>query len=191
MKNKTSKSTTRKTQTLPLGFQPIQDSCEILAGERRLISGVLEKLNADLAMVRAAAMPILRMRANSRAMAHINLVNLIDRNRPLFKSPKTRIFSDIKVGLRKLEGETVIADPDKTVELIAKHFPDRLDELAPATRAPRKDALKNLTGAELKKIGVEITGDTEAVIVKPQSSDVEKAVAALLKETETELKQAA
>jgi hypothetical protein len=184
MKNKTPKA-------LPLAFQAIQEYCACYRGELTLRDHTFAKYKGELSNLRAKYLPILQTRAIDINSTRATLTTLIDANRPIFKNPKTRIFSDIKVGLRKLEGETVVADPEKTLELIAKHFPDRLDELAPITRALSKDALKSLTGAELKKIGVEITADTDAIIIKPMDSDVEKAVAALLKESAPELKAAA
>jgi hypothetical protein len=184
MKNKTSKSNNTTRTTLPLGFQPIQESCASYRGELNLLAHTNSKYNAAVTALMTEFLPAFQKRAESIRDVRVTLSGLINNNRPLFASPKTRIFSDIKVGLRKLEGETIIADPDKTLELIEKHFPDRLDELAPrGERVLRKDALKNLTGAELKKIAVQITADTDAIIIKPQDTDVEKAVAALLKET--------
>lgn len=192
MKTTKSKYTQPKLNTLPLGFQPIQVACETFAGERRLLSGVVSKFNSQVAALREGIMPTLNLRANFAARAARDLHELIDANRPLFDKPRTRVFSDIKVGLQKQKGSTDFEDEEKTIALIEKHLPDRLDELAPATRRVSKSALAHLTAAELKKIGVEITADTDAVLIKPQDSDVEKAVAALLAEsTQPQLDKAA
>jgi hypothetical protein len=193
MKNKTSQPNQTKTVgVLPLGFQPIQDSCEAFAGERRLLAGVLTKYNNEIAAIRATWLPNIQLRANAAAHARIDLVTLIDTNRALFKSPKTRTFSDIKVGLRKQPGRIVIADPDATINLIKKHCPDQLDTLAPVTRALSKEALEKLPADLLKKISVQVTADQETVIVQAQDSDIEKAVASLIQEADTAiLKQAA
>lgn len=171
---------TSKPQPLPLGFAPIQESCEQLANDRREMAVLIHGMERSIARVTAEYMPDIRFTADVLVARRASLEMQIDANRPLFDKPRTRIFSDIKVGLHKQKGETVFEDPARTIELIEKHFPDRLDELAPATRALSKKALSNLTAAELKKIGVEITADTDAVLIKPQDSDVEKAVSALL-----------
>jgi hypothetical protein len=191
-KNKTSaKSQPQRSVTLPLGFEPIQDHCMAYRAGLNLLDDSMLKLNAAIAEARNQHMPSLRSRVNALGSVRISLVDLIDSRRPLFDKPKTRIFSDIKVGLRKQPGRIGISDKDKTIELIKKHCPERLDELAPATRQLSKEALEKLPADLLKKLSVEVTADQEKVIIEPQDSDVEKAVAALLQESQTDLKAAA
>jgi hypothetical protein len=192
-KNKASKPTTTTTRIaiLPLGFQPIQDCCAMYRNGLTHLQSLSTKYNAALADLQAKFMPGFRNGGAAVALVRMNLTTLIDNSRPLFEKPKTRVFSDIKVGLQKQKGSTVVADEDKTIELIAKHFPERLDDLAPSKRKLSLAALNNMTAADLKKIAVEIEADTDAVIIKPQDSDIEKAVAALLKETEQPLANAA
>lgn len=162
----------------------IESACGVLASEHAHLGVMITRLDDRVRSLRLELMPHIRRQAEAVAIYRAAIFSLVDTNRPLFEKPRTRIFSDIKVGLQKQKGDTVIQDEDKTLELIERHFPDRLDDLAPAKRKISKTALANLTAAELKKIGVEITADTDAVLIKPQDSDVEKAVAALLEETQ-------
>lgn len=200
MKNKYTKPTVTthaKRQSLPLGFQPIQDHCMAYRAGLNLLDDGMLTFNRAVTRVRDQYLPQLRSRVNALGSVKVALVDLVDASRPLFDKPKTHIFSDIKVGLRKQPGRLGIEDKDKTIALIKKHCPERLDELAPATRQLSKEALEKLPADLLKKLSVEVTADQEKVIVEPQSSDVEKAVAALLAEiqtqsqTQTDLKAAA
>ncbi|HUS37337.1 MAG TPA: hypothetical protein VM680_18465 [Verrucomicrobiae bacterium] len=140
----------------------------------------IKTLNDKIAGVKATLMIPIRQCIPPVADRHQFLFDAIAESPALFVKPRTRTFDNIKVGLQKQKGAFIIADPERTKELIAKHYPDRLDELAPSERTLSKKALGNMTGAELKKIGVEVEADTDAVIIKPTDSDVDKAVAALL-----------
>lgn len=176
---------------VPAPLKQIEVATDFFSIEIANLHNRVSALDHAIAGLRSVHLPRIRAQADNVATNRAQLHHLIDSNRPLFDKPRTRIFSDIKVGLQKQKGKTVIADPDRTVALIEKHFPDRLEELAPSKRTLAREALANLTAAELKKIAVEITADTDAIIIKPQDSDVEKAVAALLAEQTSDLKQAA
>lgn len=182
MKNKTSKSTTRKAQTLPLGFAPIQETCATYRGELELLKFTVGKLTADRKAVDDRYLPTIQRRVKLIGENKITLTDLVDGNRPLFQEPepKSRTFSDIKVGLRKQPGRLELADEDRTIAAIQKHCPEQLDALAPSRRKVSKEALEKLPAEMLKKLGVEIVADSEKVIVEAQDSDVEKAVAALI-----------
>ncbi len=46
------------------------------------------------------------------------------------------------------------------------------------------NAVSDLTGADLKRLGIRIEADTEAVVIKPTDSEVDKLVEALLADAE-------
>lgn len=192
MKTKNTKSTGTKSNVLPLGFQPIQAACGLFAAKRLELAGAIHAMERTIARVTSEYMPSIRAQATAVAENRIQLVTLIDANRDLFTSPKTRTFSDIKVGLRKQPGRIGIPDEAKTIALIQKHCPEQLDSLAPVKRTVSKEALEKLPADLLKKLSVEVVADKEEVLIKPQDSDVEKAVAALVAEThQPQLKAAA
>jgi hypothetical protein len=191
MKNKTSKSSQVPIGGIPAPLKHIESATLEFAARRHETAKVVENITAQIRQIRATAPITLRRYIDDEAIAKAALHDLIDAHRDCFEKPRTRIFDDIKVGLSKQKGETIIRDADQTIALIEKHFPDRLDNLAPSTRTLSKKALSNLTATELKKIGVEITGDTYEVLIKPQKSDLEDSVAALLEDTEEHLKAAA
>ena len=67
------------------------------------------------------------------------------------------------------------------VARIKKHLPEQADVLIRTKEAPVKEALAQLTAAELKKIGVTIEDAGDTVVIKPVDSEVDKLVDALLK----------
>ena len=111
-----------------------------------------------------------------------HLHSLIDGAPTLFLKPRTYVFHGFKVGLQKGKGGIEITDPEKTVELIKKHFKDRSDTLIHVEETPIKDALETLTADDLKKIGCGIKGADDFVVIKSVDSEVEKIVNAFLKD---------
>lgn len=184
MKNKPSKSKSNKNAgALPLGFAPIQESCACYRGELDLLKSTVAKLNTERKAIDDRYLPTIQRRVKLIGENKITLTDHVFNNRKtLFDKPKTRIFSDIKVGVRKQPGRMGVSDEAKTIAAIAKHCPEQLDTLAPASRHISKEALEKLPADLLKKLGVEIAADDEKVIVEPQDSDVEKAVAALIQQ---------
>jgi hypothetical protein len=109
----------------------------------------------------------------------------------LFVRPRTIIFHGIKVGLQKGSGKIEYdkSEIDRIVRLIEKHFPEQTEVLIQTKKAPIKKALANLSGAELKKLGIEIDDSTDAVVIKPTDSEIEKVVDRLLKEKDDEAQE--
>lgn len=101
----------------------------------------------------------------------------------LFVRPRTVIFHGVKVGFRKGAGKVTFADADQVVRLIWLHFdPDRAETLIKFTEKPNKEAIAELGVAELKKIGCAVEGTGDVVEIRDTASDVDKLVAALLKD---------
>ena len=53
------------------------------------------------------------------------------------------------------------------------HFDIKADVLVATTERPAKDALAQLTAAELKKLGISVTDGGDAVFIKPADSAVD------------------
>jgi hypothetical protein len=68
------------------------------------------------------------------------------------------------------------------VARIKKHLPEQADVLIKLKETPVKDALAQLSAAELKKLGVTVSEAGDQVVVKPVDSEVDKMVDALMKE---------
>ncbi len=84
------------------------------------------------------------------------------------------------VGMGNTIGSVVFEDEDQVVKLVRKHQEARFDELVKTEYTPRKDALRQLTEAELVKLGCAVEGAGEVVIVKRVAGDVEKLINKLI-----------
>lgn len=159
----------------------IETRAKRYAEAREKLAAIITELNAGIEAQKRAAMPELK-RAIARASEHHDqLKALIEAAPELFVRPKSVVFHGIKLGYQKGKGKIEWADADQVVRLIKKHYPKRADVLIISTEKPAKDALNNLTAAELKKIGISVIEGGDAVFIKPTDSAVDKMVDALLK----------
>jgi hypothetical protein len=169
----------------------IETAAKNYAQARDLVSNSITVMNDEIEAVKRRHMAKLKARIIHAAGHHSDLKNLIESAPALFLKPRTYIFHGIKVGFTKQKGQIEILDEAKTITLIRKHLPNLEDALIQTTETVAKKALSTLSGDDLKKIGCGITNDTDHVVIKPTDSEVEKAVAALLKDATEDLQQAA
>jgi hypothetical protein len=111
---------------------------------------------------------------------HEDLRQAIDDSRELFERPKTRVLHGIRVGLMKQPGRLEIGDQDACVAALRRIFGDEADAYVKVTETPIKKALANLPAKDLKRIGVVVSEDGEAIVIKAADSDIDKLVDALL-----------
>jgi hypothetical protein len=64
-------------------------------------------------------------------------------------------------------------------------MPDNADALIITKESVSREALKDLPGDKLKRIGVNISGSGDSIIIKPIDGDVDKIVQALLKDADS------
>lgn len=144
----------------------------------------VDSLNAEIAAARGRYLRGIKSAVASAAEAKAKLVAAIDETPEQFVKPRTVVMHGIKVGFGKGKGKIEFEDADQVVRLIRKHFPEQFDVLVKTEEKPVKTALQNLAAAELKRLGITVEDTGDVVIVKAADSEVDKLVAALLKEGE-------
>lgn len=162
-------------------LEEIEQQAKIYAGAREKLAEIVTALNDGMEALKRSHMARLKNAVNRAAEAGDSLHALIEASPDLFVKPKSVVLHGIKLGYAKGKGKVEWDDPDQVVRLIHKHYPDLADVLITTTEKPAKDALNNLTAAELKKLGVSVTEGGDAVFIKPADSEVDKLVNALLK----------
>lgn len=148
---------------------------------REKLGEIVSALHEGIEALKRTQMPRLKAAVNRAAESEAALRALIEESPELFEKPRTVVFHGIKLGYQKAKGVIEWDDPDRVVQLIKRHFPDLADELIATSEKPARAALNNLSAADLKKLGITVTGDTDAVLIKPADSEVDKVVNALLK----------
>jgi Bacteriophage Mu Gam like protein len=163
----------------------IDSRAKLYADARESLAGIVSELNAGIEALKRQAMPDIKRAIARAATHHDSLRALIEACPELFAKPKSRTLHGIKLGFQKGKGKIEFDDPEQVVRLIKKHFPEQADVLIATKEKPVKTALNNLTGAELKKLGINVVEGGEVVFITPTDSAVDKLVDALLKEATT------
>lgn len=159
----------------------IQQLTEAFSREHRALSIIIQTVESELAAVRKRYLRRIMDQVAVTTARKAALVCALEDSKTQFDKPRTRVFDGIKVGFRKLEGKIEIADEQKTVDKIYEIFPEEAaDVYVKIEHTPVKAALEKLDAATLKKLGVQVTADTDAVVIKPLDGELEKLVAALL-----------
>ena len=156
------------------------------SSERSVLSGRVAAMQRELEEVRNRHIANLKRSVGKCAERHAELKAAIEANPELFTSPKSLVFSGIRVGYKKGQGSLEWEDDAQVVKLIKKHFPDQAELLIITKETPSKEGLEHLGAADLKKLGVSIEGAGEQIIIKPTDTGVDKLVKGLLKEAESE-----
>ena len=146
------------------------------------LTATVTLLDAELTAVKRKYLKSLRRCVNETAAQKLALHTAISAAPGLFTKPRTYIFHGVKVGFQKGKGGIDFADVVKTLALIRKTFGDDAPAYIATKEAPDKKMLADLPAAELKKLGVIVLDTGDEVVIKPTDTEVEKIVAALLKD---------
>jgi hypothetical protein len=165
----------------------VETHAKAFAEARGKVAEIVTELNDGIEALKRDHMGALKRAINRAAEKHEQLKAVIEGAPELFAKPRTVIFHGVKVGYQKGKGGIAFDDAEQVIKLIRRHLPDVADALIAVKESPAKDALAQLSVAELKKIGCTVVDAGDAVVIRPTDSDVDKLVDALLKDaTEAE-----
>lgn len=174
--------------TTPMTLEPLQKRAETLSKTRDVLSNLFKTLQSNIDTVKFGALPEIKRVARLITKQHTELQDLIAANPDLFVRPRTYIVDGLKFGMKKQPGKLEWADDDKLCERI--HKLEKAGDIEQAvaellitvTEKPVAKALEKLDGKLLKRLGVELTKDTDKAVIASVDSEVEKAVNALIKD---------
>lgn len=167
-------------------MEQIEKTAAAHAQARVKLSEYVTALQAGIDALKRQQIAKIKAAVNKAADTGDELVNMINESPELFTKPKSVILHGIKLGYKKQKGKIEFDDPELVIKLIRKHCPELVDTLIVKTETPSKEALNNLSAADLKKLGVKVTSDTDVVFIAAADSEVDKLVNALLKGAEVE-----
>jgi hypothetical protein len=173
-----------KKKQLSEGLARVEELTDVYASHRQQLADKVALLERDLRAAKMRHLAGIKSAVTLVKDAEAELRAALDENKGEFEKPRSRTFFGIKVGWRKLVGSITWTDTTKVVALIKKHFPEQQEVLIKTTETPVADALSQLSGADLKRLGCTVEEDTDVQVLKATDSDIDKVVAALLKEKE-------
>jgi tryptophan 2,3-dioxygenase len=167
-------------------LEHVQRCAEDYARERDHLTALVQGLQADMAKLQRRSLPNIRRRVGRVAEVRDRLRQAIEAAKAVFaKKPRTQVFSGIRCGYTKQKGEVVIDDEEATIARIYASVPKAQAELlVRVKRSVHKPAVYDLTASDLRRLGIRIEKDGDAIVIKPTDTAVDKIVTALLKDAE-------
>ena len=115
--------------------------------------------------------------------ARRELAAQVEAARELFANPKTLVLSGVKVGFRKDPDGVDVPNEETTLSACKELFKGADSNPVVAVKESLViPALRKLSPAEMELVGVVPTKGVDVVVVEPVEGDVEKLIAALVKE---------
>jgi hypothetical protein len=146
---------------------------------------LVRELNIAIAAVNNTRIAAIKTAVANASTAYDKLHAALEESPALFDKPKTRTMHGVKVGFAKQKGKVTFSDEEKTIQLIRQLLPkDQATLLIRVSEEVHKPAVYDLVAKDLKRLGITVGEDGDAVVIKPMTSDVDKLVNALLKKTE-------
>jgi len=167
-------------------METIESQAKVFAGARAELA---ERLNALREEQEAAKRRRLQGIKNALARvqdAHGELRASLEASAVLFEKPKTRVLHGIRVGWMKQKGKLEISDAEACVAALRRVLGDDADTYIKSTEVPIKAALANLSAKDLKRVGVTLTDDVDAVVIKAADGEIDKLIDALVGDAELE-----
>ncbi len=142
----------------------------------------------DIAMMKRHHIVAIKRKVEAVAERQSALKAAIEDSPELFRKPRTMIIHGVKIGFQKEKGKISWSDAGQVIKLIKKHLADQAELLIKTTEKLVKGALQQLPAADLKRIGVTVGADGDAVLIKSTDSEIDKLVERLLKGDEQDEK---
>ena len=145
-------------------------------------------LDAEVPAAQAAHMLTIRLMTRCVIKKQAELAEGIKAHPELFDKPRTLIVEGIKFGLRKQPGKMCWGDDEKLFKRLNDMFaaghinPVQYEGVVETRFVLVAKGLEKLDASTLKRLGVTVEADSDAVEIKSVDSDVEKMVKAVIKD---------
>lgn len=163
----------------------IRAAAKSYADAREILTLRVGNLNKEVESAKRRLLPGIRNAVRLAQDAKAVVEGLVAQAQGLFVRPRTQVCHGIKLGLLKKKDRLVWDNDEALVKAIRRYLPDQADVLVRTVEAPVRDALSELSISELKRLGVRVHQGGDGVVVRPVDSDVDKLVAALLKDSDS------
>lgn len=151
------------------------------------LSDAVRELEEAKQKLQREHLPAIKRLAARARDAKALLASAIVESPELFHRPRTVTFHGVRVGLQKAKGRIEFDDAERVVALVRKFYPEQFDVLVRTSYRPIKEALAQLPAADLKRLGIAVVADSDEVVIKDASGEIDKIVEALLKDEPEEV----
>ena len=159
------------------------------ARARRDLEDVVKEIDKRRRKAVTSKIVSLKNRIATAAQTREALATAIEENPHLFRSPKTQVVDEVRYGMKRAARAIKIADAETTIRLIKSELEHgRSAALINITESPNRPLIKQMTDADLAKIGVTAVPAADEVLITVPKTEIDKLVDTLLKHGEDETK---
>lgn len=175
-----------------MNMQQIETLTATYATERDALAALVTEMNDAIEKVKRARLAAIKQAVQKARQAQADLKAAIEDGKSLFDKPRTRVLHGVKVGIIKQRGTVEFDDEAKVIARIRAKLPrDQAELLIRVRESVHKPAVYDLAVSDLKRLGIRISADCDAVVIKSVDSEVDKLVSALLAEAAQDVMEAA
>ena len=161
----------------------IETKAEAYAAARAALADRVAVLQAEIDALTRRELPAIREAMAQAQAAHADLRFAVESAPELFIRPRTRVLHGLRVGWMTGKGRVEIDDEADTIARIRRLLPEEQAELLIRVReSVDRNAVADLTAADLKRLRIRVVPGSEQVVIKPQDSALEKLIKGLLPE---------
>ena len=160
-------------------LRKIETNTNLYATKRDQLREIAGRCKAELDAIRDRYRAEIRAAASDAATAFTGLRDLIDEHRALFGKPRSRLFSGIRVGLKKRPGRIEFDDAARVIKLIRRELPHKADVLVRTKEEVARDALRMLSSAELAAIGAQLVDTGDEIVIDHPADEIDRLIEAL------------
>ena len=170
-----------------MSMQQIETLTAAYAAERDALAALVTDMNDAIEQVKRARLAAIKESVQKARQAQDELHAAIEAAPELFDKPRTRTLHGVKIGITKQRGSVEFDDEAKVIQRIRAQLPkDQAELLIRVRESVHKPAVYDLAVSDLKRLGIRVTADSDAVVIKSVDGEVEKLVSALLAEAAQE-----
>lgn len=167
-------------------METIEALTKAFAGARAELAERLDLLREEQEAAKRRRLQGIKNALGRVQSTYDELKGAVEGNPALFEQPKTRVMHGIRVGWMKQRGKLEIADRDGVVERIRKVLGEEAAHYIKVTEAPIVSALANVPAKDLRRIGITLTDDVDAVVIKAADGELDKLIDALVNDKDLE-----
>ena len=157
------------------------------AAYEALAGAVMAHEEEKLSLVRRN-LPRIRKLVQTEKERKSALAAAIEASPEQFVKPRTVTLHGVRLGFVKAKGRIKWDDEAQVIARIRRLLPEEQAELlVKVTESVAKAGVYDLAAGDLKRLGIRIEGNGDAVLIKPVAGEVAKLIEALLKETPEEV----
>lgn len=163
----------------------IESLTRAYAAARAKLAGIVQELQDEIETARRWRIAHIKRAVAATADAHAGLAAAIQAGADLFVRPRTITVDGVKVGMQQQKAHIEFDDEQTVIARIRERLPaDQAALLIRVRESVDRNAVADLTEADLRRIGIRVVAGQDQVLIKPTDTEVDKLVDALLRDAE-------